>query len=621
VRSKTAIVLALLGLVLLVLGIGQRTWWQPPATVTASVPAGTQGAPVTVVDAAVRSAHDGELKVTVNGDGPVLLAVGRKGDVDAWVGSAAHLTVTGADQDFRTLTTSSVPGEASVPNPSGSDLWVSEQTGTGTLDYTWTAPADGDWSLLLASDGTAAAPTNISITAPNDNSTPWAVPLIVLGILALLAGLVLFLLARRRGEGDGPRSSGSSTDGTNGTNGTGGALPANPATRAARSTGSTAVGAGEDTPKAAPGSTEPGKATFSKRARVGAPAGALMATAALLVGIAPAGHAVTAPATDDAGSVSSEPAATPSDAPASAAATATATAEQAAGQPVLLEAQFSRILDAVANAVSTADAAKDAAQLQDRVAGAALDVRSANYRIRSQVADYAAVVPVTSSRLLTRVIPSDAAWPRTTMAVTQGDENPVPQLLTLVQVSPRDNYKLVGASPLLPGQTFPTMDASGPAPIPADDASDLQYSPAEALGGLGDVLNSTSSTWRDRLAPSPYIADVDSYQQDIVSASPDGSFGFTHISDPARIHALRTADGGAIVVGQLTFTVDGTPKAEGAKLNVADDAAVFTGGKETSTGLNLTFTEPVVLYVPAAGSTGQLTLLSATRGLTGGSFK
>jgi hypothetical protein len=207
------------------------------------------------------------------------------------------------------------------------------------------------------------------------------------------------------------------------------------------------------------------------------------------------------------------------------------------------------------------------------------------------------------------------------MAVTQGDENPVPQLLTLVQVSPRDNYKLVGASPLLPGQTFPTMDANGPAPVPADDASDLQYSPAEALGGLGDVLNSTSSTWRDRLAPSPYIADVDSYQQDIVSASPDGSFGFTHISDPARIHALRTEDGGAIVVGQLTFTVDGTPKAEGAKLNVADDAAVFTGGKETSTGLNLTFTEPVVLYVPAAGSTGQLTLLSATRGLTGGSFK
>jgi hypothetical protein len=612
VRSKTAIVLALLGLVLLVLGIGQRTWWQPPETVTASVPAGTQSAPVTVIDSAVRTAHEGELTVKVNGDGPLLLAVGRKGDVDAWVGPAAHLNVTGADEDFRALSTSTVAGEPTVPNPTGSDLWVSEQAGTGSLSYTWTAPAEGDWSLLLASDGTGAAPTDIAITAPNDNSTPWAVPLIVLGILALLAGIVLFLLARRRGGNDGQSSAGTRS-GSIGT----ATASANTTGPAAGSTGSTAVDGGNSTPGKAAGSSEPGKASFVRSSRIGARAGALIAAVALLLGLAPAGHAATTPATDGASSVPAEPSASPS----AAAASTAAAADQAGGQPVLLEAQFSRILDAVANAVGSADAAKDAAQLQDRVAGAALDVRSANYRIRSQVPDYAAVTPVTSARLLTRVIPSDTAWPRTTMAVTQGDDNPVPQLLTLVQVSPRENYKMVGASPLLPGQTFPTMGANGPAPVAADAASDLQYSPAEALGGLGDVLNSTNSTWRDRLAPSPYIADVDSYQQDIVNASPDATFSFTHISDPSRIHALRTDDGGAIVVGQLTFTVDGTPKAEGAKLNVADDAAVFTGGKETSTGVNLTFTEPVVLYVPPAGSTGQLTLLSATRGLTGGSFK
>ena len=52
-------------------------------------------------------------------------------------------------------------------------------------------PADGDWSLLLASDGTKPAPSSISMTFPNDTSTPWAVPLMVIGGLLILAGAAL----------------------------------------------------------------------------------------------------------------------------------------------------------------------------------------------------------------------------------------------------------------------------------------------------------------------------------------------------------------------------------------------------------------------------------------------
>ncbi|MFX7768332.1 hypothetical protein ABTK15_20215, partial [Acinetobacter baumannii] len=49
-------------------------------------------------------------------------------------------------------------------------------------------------SVLVASDGSAPAPTNITVTWPIDNSTPWAGPLIAGGGVALLAGIVLYLL-------------------------------------------------------------------------------------------------------------------------------------------------------------------------------------------------------------------------------------------------------------------------------------------------------------------------------------------------------------------------------------------------------------------------------------------
>ena len=77
------------------------------------------------------------------------------------------------------------------------------------------------------------------------------------------------------------------------------------------------------------------------------------------------------------------------------------------------------------------------------MAGTELEVRTQNYKIRSQVGAYEARMPVRSTKLLTTVVTSKRAWPRSVMAVTQGEGNVVPQLLTLVQKSPRENYKLV----------------------------------------------------------------------------------------------------------------------------------------------------------------------------------
>ncbi|UEL27276.1 hypothetical protein [Pseudarthrobacter sp. L1SW] len=561
-RLKTAVALVLLGLLTLLAGIGQRTIWAPAETFTATAPADAAEAPLTVIDQKLRTLHGGTVKITIEGDGNFLLAAGRPDDVDAWVGQTAHNTITGVSADEKSLQVEHADGEATAPNPAGSDLWVSTENASSELEYSWTAPADGDWTLLLASDGTKPAPATISMTFPNDTSTPWAIPLIVLGSLLILGGIALALISarKRNGEGDGKGSG------------------------------------------------------FAQRARARKEAGSsrvTMAAAGMVAVAVVAGTGAAASATSPAPSADPSAAASPA-------------AQEQSGSPVLLDAQFRRILEQVSSAVDAGDAAKDAAKLADRVGGTELEVRTQNYKIRSQVGSYEPRMPVRSTKLLTTVVTSDREWPRSVMAVTQGDGNVVPQLLTLVQPSPRENYKLVETNPLQPGTTFPTINRDGTETLAAGDKTGLLYSGEEAMSGLADRLTSADSAYKDKLVEgesSPYIADTLSYQAEVVKAGENGNFSFTHKVAPENTVVFRTADGGALVLGRINFGFEGTPKASGDKLTIGDDAAALAGGKETTTGMVLSFAESVAVYVPPAGSTDPMKLVAATRGLTGASFK
>jgi hypothetical protein len=562
-RLKTAVALVLLGLLTLLAGIGQKTIWAPSETFTASAPTDAQQAPLTVIDQNLRTLHGGTVKINVEGDGNFLLAAGRPGDVDAWVGQTAHNTVAGVSEDGKSLQVEHADGEATAPSPAGSDLWVSTENASGELEYSWTPPADGDWTLLLASDGTKPAPAAISMTFPNDTSTPWAIPLMVLGSLLILGGIVLALLSarKRNGEGDG-KGSGFA--------------------QRARAKSETRSGS----------------------SRLGMVAAGVVAVAVV------AGSGTAANATPSAPQ-------SPSDAPASPAA-------QDQGQRVLLDAQFRRILEQVSSAADAGDAAKDASKLADRLGGTELEVRTQNYKIRSQVGSYEARMPVRSTKLLATVVTSDRDWPRSVLAVTQGDGNVVPQLLTLVQASPRENYKLVETNPLQPGTTFPTINRDGTETLAAGDKTGLLYSGEEAMAGLADRLTTADSAFKDKLVEgesSPYIADTLSYQAEVVKAGENGNFSFTHKVVPESTVVFRTADGGALVLGRINFGFEGTPKAAGDKLTIGDDAAALAGGKETTTGMVLNFAESMAVYVPAAGSTDPMKLVAATRGLVGASFK
>lgn len=596
VRLKTAVSLVLLGLLTLLAGIGQLTFWAPAETVTASAPGDSKAAPLTVITQDVLTHKGGPRQISIKGDGKFVLAVGRPDDVDAWVGKTAHNSITGVSEDGKSLQLAGTDGEANAPSPAGSDLWVQTENADGQLEYTFTPPASGNWSLLLASDGTKPAPSSVSLTFANDATMPWAVPLIVIGAILILAGAALPFVGKftkgRGGRFGGPRGGGSA--------------------RTASETGTAGAGQeviGRDTPA---GDTDKGTS--------GKPALRISLVAAAVVTALVGGTAAVAQAADT-------PSPSGSPAPGSATPGSGSAAPSPAGAqnvPVLVDAQLKRVLDQVAGAVAAGDAARDASKLAPRVDGTELQVRTQNYKIRSQVATHEARMPVRSSKLLGSVISNQRNWPRTVIALTQGDGNVVPQVLTLVQASPRENYKLRSTSPLQPGTSFPAIPLGGTAQLAAGDKSGLQYSGTEAMAALGDRLTKADSAFKDKLVEgtnSPYIADVLDYQASTVKSGANGNFTFTHTPSPADTAVFRTSDGGAIVVGKLNFDFTSKPKSDGDTLTVDKAAAVLAGGDSTKVGLVQTFSESVAIYVPPAGTTAPMKLVAAVRGLVGASFQ
>ncbi|MBK5249579.1 MAG: hypothetical protein JJE50_09125 [Actinomycetales bacterium] len=230
-RRIFAILLIVLGLGTIGAAIASGTVWRPDDRVTATLPQ-EPDVPLVVTAPGVLNVVNDHVRVRVVGasdDTPIVLAMGREADVRAWVGDALHLEVTGLTDwetlavtdgtdssatptgdatdtatdgatDVPTDTATQEPTEApsdaepavTVPNPSGSDLWVEEVDGTGELTYEWTA-IEGRWMMLLASDGTAPAP-QLELTWTREVTTPFVKPGIILGSVLLIVGAVLLVL-------------------------------------------------------------------------------------------------------------------------------------------------------------------------------------------------------------------------------------------------------------------------------------------------------------------------------------------------------------------------------------------------------------------------------------------
>ncbi|MDQ1121971.1 glycosyl transferase [Microbacterium trichothecenolyticum] len=577
-RFVWAVVAFVIAAVMIGAGIAQRTVFQGPSETTTTVQ--TQGStPYTLIDGSVLTSTPGAQTLRVGGDGQVFVSYGRTSDVKAWLADTGYTAVTpGSDGGVQTSVvqpTVTASGQAAGRSPVDSDLWLEEYEQTGPLSTTFQLPSD--MSVLIASDGTAPAPADISVTWPIDDSTPWAGPLIVGGGIALLAGLVLYLLGIRHvRRSRRPRRKGLP-------------LPVTEPISIA------------DADAAAKGVVSESPARRSRRAFIAVPA--LGMSAVLLAGC----------------SADAWPQLAPSETPSP---TATVIVPDGQFPPAVTEAQARRIVARVSTTVAQADAALDKTAAATRLTGPALAERETNYTLRAAIPDRAALPAIPAEPVQIILPQTTGAWPRTLMTVVESADaaTPTTTIMMLTQENPWAEYKAAYVGNLEASTNLPELAAPyvGATQVPPD-SSFLVMAPQKVAAAYADIINNGQNsashgafdTANDLLLSA--IQDNKTKRTDELNQTGQGTaeISFSASAGPASPIALATLDTGAIVAVNVYESDTAKPTNKDAVIKLDNNPAVkaLTGVDQSATGFTTTYSDQVFFYVPSQGSDDQIRLL------------
>ena len=613
-RFGLAIASLIISGILLLLGIGQRTIFAAPDQVTLPLEANADSSfAVVAADEIARIA--GQANVEVNGD-QAFVAVGSSTDVGAWVAPFAHTTVS-VDEKKQELRSTPVAAEASdltaeqlqALTPKGSDLWLTQQQGTGRLPVS----LNHDQSLLIDT----GAGGSVSLSWAQDDRTPWAGPLLVAGGVFALVGLLLYLLAidhDRRGLGPRRGRSGPLLGIRNLLGGS----------RSSRS---------ESGPK---------RGRTSRRS-VALPA--LGITAAL---------ALTGCSSSYWPDLSADPAAD--------AARSTPPAESNVAPVPITQAQIDRIVADIADVAGQGDDGLDAKLLEPRFAGDAFAQRKAHYKIRSKVKDYEVILPrITETLLDYELVQSTEGWPRVVF-VTVASETPSdaktnasasedsqagkksvntksaedpgsrsassPSLaMLLVQENPFDNYQVTRLFALRGGISMPSAaPVSEGTALLADDMQGLVLQPQQVGPSYAKVLAGGTKTAAaasfdlkdDTIIEKSGAAWVAAAKKAAKKDKVDVKYSVTAAQTKTPIINLSTGTGGALV---STTLLESRIEKQSGKFQPKAVGAVsaISGLKGVQKRIVSKVQHQLLFYVPSEKSGEKIQLLGYTTELVGAS--
>lgn len=286
--------------------------------------------------------------------------------------------------------------------------------------------------------------------------------------------------------------------------------------------------------------------------------------------------------------------------------------------PAISTDRAQEILADVEAVVVAADATANADDLAARVSGPALDTRRAEYALQSASAGERVPQPLWTDSEIT-VITASNSWPRSVLAVSNArDDTTVRLYLALVQDGPREPYRLVEWTRLLPGVTTPTFASTdvGSAPVSADQEG-LTITPTDAFVHLADVFANSESTYAPEFAEDRFrellATELSGLQEGVAVA---GEVSRSATAGPV-VFGIGTSEGGAVVMGTIDYTITLRKTIDGAELNLAGEMAWLGGADQVAAAANATYRQMITLYIPPDGSDAQMQILGAERVLTG----
>ncbi|AJM77575.1 hypothetical protein [Rathayibacter toxicus] len=584
-RFVFAIIATVIAAAMIVLGIGQRTLWAPPESLTAEVSLDSS-ASYAVIDGTALTANPGRQTITVEGSGKLVLAYARSSEVKSWIGSSPYeainyqerpraLTATQEKGKAVELPSSAATADAAVVDPRGSDLWLQQFEGSGSLTIVLDVPQSV--SVLIASDGRAPAASSVRVNWPVDTSTPLAGPLLLGGAIFLVIGLALYIWAffhlRRQ---HGPRRKGSQ-----------GRLPRRsrrPRIRASQ--------------------------PLTRRRRM-----------LLIVPVALGSSVLLAGCSSDYWpnfSADVRGAATASASP-----TPGAKGAPVAPTPVVTTQQAEAIVASVSDVAARADAAHDTNILTERFRGEAFAERSTNYQVvaKGGTIDAPQAIPAAPVSL---VLPQDTqSWPRIATAVVQnsGDSTQPPIALVMSQTSPRVDYKVdytisLEANARIPDVAPVTVGTS----IVPPDSRLMKLAPQNVGAAYADILaNGDASKYAglfsadgDTLRSQVGLEKKNADRQALPGTA---SIGFSNAAGASPTTALATNSSGALVAASIAETATVKPTAAGSTVSTSGASKTLLGIDKSTTGIATTYGYQLLFYVPPVGSEEKIVILGWSQGL------
>ncbi|WP_375384124.1 glycosyl transferase [uncultured Microbacterium sp.] len=595
-RFVWAVAAFVLAAVMIGAGIAQRTVFQGPKTETATISA--EQAPFILIDGAVLNKLPGSQTLRAEGDGTIFASYGRTADLEAWLSDSDYASVTlGSDGQVVTTTiqqqsdpspspsatagatdpaaTGSATTPATARSPVGSDLWLDEFQQEGVLIAPLQLP--DTMSVLVATDGTAPAPSQVSVSWPVGNATPWAGPLIVGGAILMAIGVFLYILGiRHLRRSRGPRRKGLPMPVTE------------PIDLAVEGADKGVVSAGT-----------PQRSLTRRRAFAVVP---VVAVSALLLSGCSA-------------DLWPDFAGTPSPSP-----TQSVIIPEGQKPPAVTSAQADRIITRIAQTAADADAARDEVLASSRLDGAVLAERATNYKLRGAIPDFAAPAAIPTTPLRIFLPQAVDGWPRTVMAVIDDAADKTASIMLLTQQDAWSQYKLSYMSSLEAATQMPDLAAEyvGASQVPPD-SSFLRMEPNQLAAAYADILNKGD----DSVHASEFAMEGDQFRTSVVAdrqkrldsfnqtAASTGSLTFESTAGAQAPMALATLESGAIVAVNVNEIDTVKPTNTDAVIKANNNATVkaLAGAEQSSTGFTTTYSDQLFFYVPGQGSTEKIRLL------------